>query len=219
MESTAKAKPAIPFCLSLVEVTLFVLSWACLGFIHGLHWLLLLCRLPDKQQRRLAAAHLASYWTGLLLTALGGTWCRNTGSMDCADGETMSRRCLWDMQHADYQFVYTAHYVGLAWVAAHWVLDGFQLLPWSLQIVRQEPLVCCCTGAELRGPQYSAVIAAAVFIVTVTWTLLVDWSTADGLGALAGILLLEIAVVGLFASVGSRLLRRGSCLRKHDVSS
>jgi len=178
------------------------LCWALCGFIHGGHWLIIMCLARDGRQRWMALAFSASIWFGVLITALGGTWCRSGTSVDCPGGETMSRACLWDQQRPAYQVIYTIHYVGLAWSFSHWILDGMQLLCWCWRLSRNEQLTFFTSDVEVRVWHYSAVVLCTTLVVTLTWTCLYDWSTDEGLGALAGVLFAEIVCIGLATWLG-----------------
>lgn len=45
----------------------------------------------------------------------------------------MSRKCLFEEQTARWRDVYIVHYVGLAWMISHWVIDLFSLFFWVRQ--------------------------------------------------------------------------------------
>lgn len=182
-----------------LEVAALVTCWVPFGFLHGLHWFVISCRISANgtKQRRAAVTHLLSYWLGLLGTALGGGWCRGAQTVECPEGEVMSSTCLWDAYSTTYQTIYVAHYVCLAWNVAHWLLDGPQLLHWGRQLQRGELLSFCCSSVPVQMFNYTIVILVAVVLVTLSWTVIIDWSTADGLGTLALVLVLVIVVVGL----------------------
>jgi len=55
----------------------------------------------------------------------------------------MGRDCLWQVQAADYQVVYVAHYIGLAWCAVSWVYDAVQLPGWLRKSNAKQPLNVC----------------------------------------------------------------------------
>ncbi|CAE8612196.1 unnamed protein product [Polarella glacialis] len=187
------------------------LCWAALGFLHGGHWLLLGCALKEPGQRRLAWAHFASYWLGILMVAVGGSWVQSGTYIACNGGEDMSRTCLWTQQRENYKAIYTLHYIGLAWIVAHWVMDGFHLIPWAMHLADRKPLVIFCTNLELSRGRYASVIFVAVFFVTLTWTGFVNWNTAFGLDGLARILFAEILATLLAAVVVAQLVARKTC--------
>ena len=54
---------------------------------------------------------------------------------------------------------------------------------------------------SLSSRAYPLVLLAADALVTLTWTCLVDWSTADGLENLAGVLVMEILAVGVVSAL------------------
>ena len=85
--------------------------------------------------------------------------------------------------------------IATAWVAVHWVMDLPHLFVWGWACAGLEPMTLFASGMRFESFRYSSIIMAAVAIVTFTWTVVVDWSTADGLGGLAAILLAEIVVV------------------------
>eukprot|EP00930_Biecheleria_cincta_P077638 TRINITY_DN64958_c0_g1_i1.p1 TRINITY_DN64958_c0_g1~~TRINITY_DN64958_c0_g1_i1.p1 ORF type:complete len:224 (+),score=19.93 TRINITY_DN64958_c0_g1_i1:47-673(+) len=197
---------------SMASGCLLVCLWAPLGFLHGSHWIALACaKSIEPRQRRLACGHGASYWAGFLVTALGGGWCRSGVNVACPGGEDMSRACLWAQQTAAYQVIYTAHYISLAWICTHWVMDGCHIVLWARQGSRGEPLRLLCDGPELGQGRYAAVVAIAVLLETLTWTGFYDWSTADeSINSMALVLLLEMVAVLLTACVLLRFVRSRS---------
>jgi len=115
------------------------LAWATFGFLHGGHWLVvffLVARSPAERRR--ALLHFALYIVGILLTLLGGGYVRLDNVYRSCANETgdMGRDCLWQVQAADYQVVYVAHYIGLAWCAVSWVYDAVQLPGWLRKVRR-----------------------------------------------------------------------------------
>lgn len=201
--------------IGTVFASLFV-SWAALGFLHGSHWWILRCFSQDAHQRKLAVAHNGSYWLALLLVCIGGTWCRNYTSVECAGGEVMSRSCLWDKYPAGYQIIYVAHYIGLGWLFAHWILDAFQLWSWASQLTEFKTLRLF-SSIGFHGFAYATIIAVTTLIATITWCVVINWSTADGLGVLTLILLAEIFFVGLLTAVMLRLSVAQGWLKAGDM--
>lgn len=160
-----------------------LLAWAppC-GFLFGLHWCVLFCIARVRRDRIAAGLFWFLYLLACILLAVGGTWCRSSGRyVPCPGGEEMSRSCLFSTQPIDYILIYTAHYVGLAWLAVAWVLDGYSLLPW---MIHDSGGAMRTFGSQtaLASPFYPATITMTVSIVTLTWTTFVEWSTADGSG-------------------------------------
>mmetsp|Transcript_106059 Transcript_106059/g.204118 ORF Transcript_106059/g.204118 Transcript_106059/m.204118 type:complete len:226 (+) Transcript_106059:47-724(+) len=204
-ESASDPKSSGRSALSIFAILL--VCWLALGFLHAGHWIAICCILKGTRSSRIAAAHMASCWIGILLTAIGGGWCRSGGgqSAHCPGGEEMSRDCLWQEQGAVYQTIYTMHYVGLAWSFAHWVLDAFHLASWSRQLAAGEELTVFWSSFKLDNFRYAAVVAAATSIVTLTWTRFFNWSTADGFNILAAVLLVEMLVVGSSAALILRI--------------
>eukprot|EP00427_Karlodinium_veneficum_P047578 CAMPEP_0169247868 /NCGR_PEP_ID=MMETSP1016-20121227/35527_1 /TAXON_ID=342587 /ORGANISM="Karlodinium micrum, Strain CCMP2283" /LENGTH=116 /DNA_ID=CAMNT_0009328603 /DNA_START=266 /DNA_END=612 /DNA_ORIENTATION=+ len=64
-------------------------------------------------------------------------------------------------------------------------------------------LLVCSRG--LRGFAYACILAFTTLVVTVSWSLVIDWSTADGLGVLTLILLAEIMFIGFVTSAALRI--------------
>jgi len=112
----------------------------------------------------------------------------------------MGRDCLWQVQAADYQVVYVAHYIGLAWCAVSWVYDAVQLPGWLRKSNAKQPLNVCYSTWPLISPAYLVLLGIAVMWVTLTWAAFVDWNTNNnGLTRLALFLILAIALWGLAA--------------------
>lgn len=132
------------FRFPLVFGTLLT-AWLAYGFIHGLHWIVLLVAIMragkcNSLSVRFCLLHFAFYWVMVIITAAGGGWCRAGNAKGCPTvtsntGEilevTMSRLCLWEHQTLQYQIIYTIHYVTLAIGAAHWILDFLHLPLWA----------------------------------------------------------------------------------------
>jgi len=89
----------------------------------------------------------------------------------------MGRDCLWQVQAADYQVVYVAHYIGLAWCAVSWVYDAVQLPGWLRKSNAKQPLNVCYSTWPLISPAYLVLLGIAVMWVTLTWAAFVDWNT------------------------------------------
>eukprot|EP00959_Pyramimonas_sp_CCMP1952_P457308 9474708-Pyramimonas_sp.AAC.1 len=155
--------------------------------------------------------HVLTYWVAFAVFASGGWWCRTAGRyVECdpvGKKLSMSRNCLWAVQPVDYQIIYTLHYVALTYSIAHWVYDGAMLVSWGAAAAMDPSHIPLLFSTyPFWSAAYPAVLNAAVFLVTLTWTTLVDWSTGaeGGVRGLALVLLAEIAGVGLAAALALR---------------
>ena len=205
------------------------LAWAVFGWLFGWHWLVLIvvCCCGHKQANGTSPCVPACYFllfvSALLALGLGGGYARTTPTnVGCMGNETMSRRCLFEEQPADYAIIYVLHFIGLGWMAAMWIADGVQIPSWVAQASRGEPLRVLWSNRPLASATYPLVLFSAVALVTLTWTAMYDWSTSDGLGTLLGIILGEIAAVLLVACVvlhRERLSLRGGLTPKRAPES
>ncbi|CAE7577998.1 IVD [Symbiodinium natans] len=185
-------------------------AWITLGFLHGGHWWVFPCLAQDSDQEWFCRWRAASYVVGILVTAAGGAYCRSGTARTCPGGEDMSPGCLFAEQTIAYQTIYILHYVGLAWIFAHWVMDGFHLWSWSQQLARGEPLRLLATNACLGRYLYSSILWCAVALATLTWTVLFEWTTGNAeqpstLNTLAVILLMEFIAVLLLSCLVVRM--------------
>ena len=121
------------------KLILTYLLWLCFGFLFFWHWILLAYFSYHRrhQHHRRYRYRYYDYDFGslfqfilpiaaLAMFASGGAWCRGN-STPCPGGETMSHTCLFTTQSTKYQAIYTLHFIGLAYMAIQWVLDGLQL--------------------------------------------------------------------------------------------
>lgn len=119
----------------------------------------------------------------------------------------MSSECLWQAYSTGYQTIYTLHYISLAWIVAHWIVDGLHLRMWAQILAAEDTLrskfgpggAILGMAPEFQGPWYFVVVGMAVLAVTLTWTCIVPWSTADGLNGLALVLIVEIMLIACAA--------------------
>lgn len=87
--------------------------YAGAGLLSLLYWVVTNIRLPDPID------HTVHY----------------TGAMPCADGEYMSRRCLFDVQPNYYAALWVAMIMAGTWVVLQWLFDGICLWRWCVQTV------------------------------------------------------------------------------------
>ena len=163
----------------------YVFSWACAGFATGMHWLYLayagvgLTQL-DILDRWSCGRHFISYWMSALLAAGALLWVREEGEyVACPGNITLSRSCLFEVQSEEYRTVYTAALVAITYASVHWIIDGIQLLSWDTALRDGRHPKVLQTQIRLFSPAYWAFIAATVALVSLTWGLFMDWSTAD----------------------------------------
>ena len=125
------------FLPTFLFLTSFAVNICTLG-LFGLHWLYLALNGP-KDCRKHSFFHFLSYIFSAGLTSLGA-WCRSSASgvLDCPNGEEMSVECLYNIQPKLYQFVYTIHYFGLAWIALHFVMDTLHMPCWIVDIYKKK---------------------------------------------------------------------------------
>ena len=172
---------------------------------QGWHWwVLFLVAAQTAAERRACVMHFFLHVAALLITALGGGWCRSGMStyVPCADNQTMTRLCLFHTQPLDYSVIYVMHFVSGGALLSMFVLDGIQILGWTLK----DRMTTLYSPYPLF-PSYAAVLGVATLIVTITWTAIIDWDDAT-VGRLAVILLILIGVVGAVSSVCLCLLAR-----------
>lgn len=129
---------------------------------------------------------------------------------DDAECLSMSRHCFQHTQGLAYQTVYLLHYVSLSCQGAHWVVDGAHLWRWASDAVEGRALsmlwesklqeghglvelsrrhACNVRGYDHAGTTsvlHSAfvcvVLPLSTVIITLSWTVLVPWSTEPGQG-------------------------------------
>ena len=199
------------------------LAWLAFGFLVGWHWLVIFLLVAQtRADRKAALLHLTSYLLALFLTAGGGAYVRSGNAVSCGNvvGD-MGRDCLWDLQGTAYQVVYTLHYIGLAWLALSWVYDGVQLPGWLMQSQKGELLrVCYSSHHPLAARWYSIVLCVGLLLLTLTWTVFVDWTTNGGLAVLAAALIVDIVAVGLLSCGCFHFARKRKhpCVGSSDVS-
>jgi hypothetical protein len=170
----------------------------------------LFCFVSDDNKRWILP-HMLSYWVGAAMVAGGGSWCRSyDGFIPCLNNETMSIGCLLHVQTEAYRGVYIMHYIGLAWLVSHWLLDGMQLWSWVVSRTADGPrrgarCRLLFSSFDARSPVYFGIILVCVVIVSITWLFIFDWSTDNGLTALGAVLIAEITLTGLISAALLRL--------------
>ena len=149
---------------------LALVAWAAFGFLFGTHWwVLFFVAARTPADRRACVLHFLLHLAALLITAIGGGWCRASGAyIACADNNTMTRSCLWSTQPLDYRVIYTIHFISGGMLLVMGVLDPLQLPGWTL---RRTPLTTLYTQYRL-APAYASVLAVATLCVTLTWTVI-----------------------------------------------
>ena len=182
---------------------LVLAAWLLFGFLFGWHWLVLfLVSARSQTERRTCLVHWLVHVAALVITAVGGGWCRSSGTyIPCADNQTMTRICLMETQPLDYRIIYIMHFVSGGALLAMGVLDIVQLPGWTLQ---RCPLAALYSPYSL-APAYGLVLAVATTAVTITWTAIFAWDDWN-LNELLNILLLVIVAVGALGAIALRLL-------------
>ena len=198
-----------------IAFLLVAAAWGGFGFLFGWHWwalFLLVARSPSE--RRACVLHFVLHALALLITAAGGGWCRSSSStyVACAANQSMTRVCLWSTQPLDYQVIYVMHFVSGGALLSMGVLDGLQLFGWTLR--RQQPLTALYSPFSL-APAYALSLAVCTFVVTLTWTVFVDWDDAT-VPRLGGILVLVIVVVGALCAAVLNLVAPRCCAPAHS---
>ena len=194
-----------------VIIFIAYIMWITLGWIFGIHWIVLIAITKNKERYFSIIMFLLYLGSAGLLSL--GSWCRNSGRyVKCPDGEEMSRLCLWNSQNADYIIIYILHYIGLAFLFSAWLLDCVQLYSWIFQIYNTNQKEGQILSMKLFNSNsrfiaswsYMKILLYCVFNITIMWTLIVPWNTHPtigktiGLGALFWIL---VAVIILTASI------------------
>ena len=211
-------------------------AWACFGFLFGLHWIVLAFassrfgafRQSESAETskegiekrsdafRLFVRHAIFYTFMTAITAAGGGWARGDGHYtDCGSNVTMSRECLFNTQTTKYQIIYVIHYISLGTQISHWVLDGTQLYSWMREILarRGEFALFHSPVQRLVGDStYYAIIAIASVLVTLSWSVGIDWNTEINVGRMGIVLIGQLIAIGsalIFINTGSASARKG----------
>ena len=231
------------------RLTLLFFSWILFGFLTAAQtcvavWMLnSACNNDDDKSSptstttttiritRSGKVHVAAHIVGLLILFAGGAAVTGGtgGYVPCPNNVTMDRHCMYT-QPTVYIFPYVLHYIGGGYsCVASWFLDLCHLVPWSMQ---GYPLTIFLTPQKnvrsIPFESYWHLVAKGLLtvLVTLTWMLLVDWSTEPelsrlthpettfvSLGSLLGIFLIEVVVVFTIVSCSLRYYNR---LKRED---
>ncbi len=178
---------------------LYYVAWLALGMFVGTHHIvILLSTTADRRAERCwALVHCLMYVVSVFMLLGGGAWCTSPGaatSCSAAYGVSMSRHCLLELQTPEYRAIYIMHFVGLAWLACAWIGDGLQLWHWAA--CRPQPARLLWSPYSVASPLYVLHLCVTTVCVTITWTVVVDWSTAGTETLrLGGIIIAEILII------------------------